>query len=217
MRYTASYFRKFIGIAAALAALAGWPGIGQAQLGDVTGTITNTIDTLTGTITGTTQAAASRAIVMGVVTSLADTGTLTDPSQPVGSGSPLGSIPGLLTAESLHAAAMAWTDQVVSEASLANLAMTVASTGISADFIMSRAQVVSGAAGTGIATIEGLAIGGVPVSVSGIPNQQISLPGLSVILNEQTQTASGIVVNALRVRTLDGLTDVVVGSAKAGI
>jgi hypothetical protein len=40
---------------------------------------------------------------------------------------------------------------------------------------------------------------------------------LSVILNEQTQSAGGIIVNALHVRTLDGLTDVVVGSAKAGM
>ena len=43
------------------------------------------------------------------------------------------------------------------------------------------------------------------------------MPGLTVILNEQTQTASGIVVNALRVRTLDGLTDVALGTSRAGI
>ena len=45
----------------------------------------------------------------------------------------------------------------------------------------------------------------------------ISLAGLSVILNEQIQSASGIVVNALRVTTPDGLINVVVGSANAGI
>jgi len=181
-----------------------WPAVGAAQL------VTDATSTLTG------QAAAVRAIVLGTVTSLADTGTLTDPSDPLGTGQVTGSIPGLLSGEALHAATMGWTDQVVSEASLGNLAMTVAGTGISADFIMSRAEAVSGAA-TGLTNIEGLTIGGVSVSPTGVPNQQISLAGLSVILDEQIQTANGIIVNALRVRTPDGLIDVVVGSARAGI
>ena len=55
------------------------------------------------------------------------------------------------------------------------------------------------------------------VSPTGVPNETMSLAGLSVILNEQIQSASGIVVNALHVKTLDGSIDVVVGSAKAGI
>ncbi|MGH8707942.1 MAG: choice-of-anchor P family protein [Burkholderiales bacterium] len=182
--------------AAALAAALA-PGIGQAQVSG--------------------QAAALRATVLGVVTSVADSGTLSDPSQPVGTGQTLGSIPGLASAESLHSAAMGWSDQVASEASLSNVALTVAGTGITADFVQSRALAVAGAAGSGLTAIEGLTIGGLAISPTGIPNQMISLPGLSVILNEQTQTASGFVVNALRVRTLDGTTDVVLGSARAGI
>jgi hypothetical protein len=233
---------KVIGVAGALAGLVAWPGAGQAQLGGITdtvtsttNTITSTTDTLTGTtdtLTGTTdtltggtstlstgssQAAASTAVVMGTVTSLVDTGTLTSPSEPLGTGLAFGSIPGLLTAESLHAAVMGWTDQVASEASLSNLLMTVAGTGISADFIMSRALAVSGAGASGLTSIEGLTIGGMSVSPSGDPNELVSLPGLSVVLNEQIQSAGGIVVNALRVRTLDGTTDVVLGSSKAGL
>jgi hypothetical protein len=196
MSCSKSASRAAAGAAALLAALA-WPGIVQAQLGG--------------------QAAAVRATVLGITTSLAGSGTLSDPSQPVGTGQTVGSIPGLVSAESLHSSVMGWTDQVASETSLSNLALTVAGTGISADFLQSRALAVSGAAGSGLTAIEGLQIGGVAVSPTGLPNQMISLPGLSVILNEQTQTASGIVVNALRVRTLDGLTDVVVGSARAGI
>lgn len=183
--------------AATFAAALGWAGIAQA---DPTG-----------------QAAAIRATVLGVTTSLADSGTLSDPSQPVGTGQSLGSIPGLLSAESLHAAAMGWTDQVASQASLSNLALTVAGVGISADFLGSEALAVAGAAPAGASAIEGLTVGGVAVSATGIPNQLVSLPGLSVILNEQTQTASGIIVNALRVMTLDGLTDIAVGTARAGI
>jgi len=202
---------KIVAVAGALAAVAAWPGSALAQLGGATGTTTTT------STTGSGQASASTAVVMGIVTSLVDTGTLTSPSEPLGAGLPTGSIPGLLTAESLHATTMGWTDQVASEASLSNLAMTVAGTGISADFIQSRALAVSGAAPTGLASIEGLSIGGVPVSFSGAPNQSISLPGLTVTLNQQIQSASGIIVNALRVTSLDGSTDVVVGSAKAGM
>ena len=213
--------------AVAVAALSLWSAASAAQLLGGS-TITNTTSTLSGTTstlsgaagtlsTGGSQAMASRAVVMGIVTSLVDTGTLTSPSEPLASGLPIGSIPGLLTAESLHATTMGWTDQVASEASLSNLAITVAGTGISAEFIQSRALAVSGAAPTGLASIEGLSIGGVPVSFGGAPNESISLAGLSVTLNEQIQSASGITVNALRVRSLDGSIDVVVGSAKAGM
>jgi len=206
---------KVIGVAGALAGLVAWPGIGQAQL-DLGGILPPTpISPAPTTFSG--QASAATASVLGNIISLVDTGTLTDPSEPLGTGLPLGSIPGLLTAESLHAVTMGWTDQVASEASLSNLAMSVAGTGVSADFIQSRALAVSGAVPTGLTSIEGLTIGGVPVSATGAPNQAISLAGLNVILNEQIQSASGIVVNALHVTTPDGLTNVVVGSANAGI
>jgi hypothetical protein len=230
---------KVIGVAGVLAGLVAWPGTGQAQLDGVIGTVTDTTNTVTGTVSGTTntvtgttgtltggtgalstgstQATGATAVVMGVVTMLADTGTLTSPSEPLGTGLSFGSIPGLLSAETLHAATMGWTDQVVSQSSLGNLVMSVAGTGISADFIMSSAQAVAGAGVRGLTSIDGLTVGGMPVSLSGVPNQLISLPGLSVILNEQLQSGSSIVVNALRVRTLDGLTDVVLGSSKAGI
>lgn len=200
MHYPASYLLKVIGVAAALGALLAWPGVSAAQKVNVRG-----------------QASAVTAVVNGIVTSLADSGTLSDPASPRGTGQSVGSIPDLLGAEALHAATMGWTDQVVSQASLGNLALTVAGTGITADFIMSRAYAVSGAGSSGRVSIEGLRIGGVPVTPVGIPNEAISLPGLSVILNEQVQSAGGIVVNALRVRALDGAIDVAIGSAMAGI
>jgi len=57
----------------------------------------------------------------------------------------------------------------------------------------------------------------VSVSPTGLPNQAVSVAGLNVVLNEQVQSASGIVVNALHVADPLGLTDVVIGAAKAGI
>lgn len=218
MPNTASRFWKIIRVAGALATFAVWPGISQAQLGlpglqpllDGGGGQTQT-QTLTG------QASAVTAVILGNVTSLADTGTLSSASAPLGTGLAIGSIPGLVSGEALHATTMGWTDQVASQASVGNLAVSVAGTGISALQVVSRALAVSGAGATGGSSIEGLTIGGVPVTATGAPNQQLSLPGLSIILNEQIQSASGIVVNALRIRTLDGGTDVVIGSARAGI
>ena len=199
-------------VAGLLAGLLAWPGAGNAQLlTDPTQILTNTTQSLTG------QASAVTVVVLGTVTSLADTGPLVDAADPLGTGQPTGSIPGLLSAEALHAVTMGWTDQVASEASLGNLAMSVAGIGVSAEAIMSRALAVSGAGSTGLTNIDGLTIGGVSVDPAGIPNQQISIAGLRVILNEQIQTANGIIVNALHIRTLDGLTDVVIGSARAGI
>ena len=219
MRSRASSFWKVIGVAGALAALAAWPGIGQAQLGlpgipplpPLPGGGGSGTQTLTG------QASAVTAVVLGTVTSLADSGTLVDAADPLGTGQPLGSIPGLLSAEALNAATMGWTDQVASEASLGNLSMTVAGIGITATTIISRALAVSGGAPVGLSNIEGLTIGGVSVSPTGLPNQAVSIAGLNVVLNEQVQSASGIVVNALHVTDPLGLTDVVIGAAKAGI
>jgi hypothetical protein len=221
--------KKVIGVAGTLMAIAAWPAASQAQLGlggatqTVTGTVTGAVPTLPGTGTQTPtstpsgQASAVTAIVLGSVSSLADSGTLVDAADPLGTGQPLGSIPGLLSAEALHAATMGWSDQVASEASLGNLSMTVAGIGITATTIISRALAVSGGAPVGLSNIEGLTIGGVSVSPTGLPNQAVSIGGLNVVLNEQIQSASGIVVNALHVTDPAGLVDVVVGTAKAGI
>ena len=221
MRNSATRFRRrALGLVGLAAGLMVW-GSGQAQLGlpslpplpplpvPLPGGGGTPSPTSTGEASGVT------AVVAGNVTSLASTGTLS--GEPLGTGLGATDILGLGSAEALHAVTMGWPDQVVSEASLANLTMTLVGTGISADFILSRAQAVAGSGATGLSSIEGLSIAGSPISPSGAPNQTIWLPGLTVTLNEQVQSAGGIVVNALHVRSLDGLTDVVIGSARAGI
>ncbi len=181
-----------------LAVLLSWPVVGGAQ--DVMG-----------------QAMGVQATVLGAMTILSDTGTLAD-STDAREGSLLtGNVPSLLTGEALHATTIGWPDQVASEASLGSLGLTVAGTGISADFVMARALAVLGSAGSGLTSIDGLMIGGVPVFPTGDPNQTISLGVVSVVLNEQIPSAGGITVNAMHVKTIDGLTDVVIGSAKAAI
>src|SRR5207249_254620 len=164
---TSNYYWKVIGIAGALAGLVAWPGTGQAQL-DPGGILPPPPISLPpisppsispAPTTVSSPASAVTAVVSGTVTSLGDAGTLVDAADPVGTGQPLASIPGLLSAEALQAAAMMWTDQVASDASLGNLFMTVGGTTVWADFIESRALAVSGAVPTGLSSIEVLTAG----------------------------------------------------------
>lgn len=221
MRNTATFRRRALGLAGLAAGLIVF-GTAEAQLGLPSLPLPPLPIPLPGgggeLPTGATGGASgATAVILGTVTSLASTGTLSSASEPLGIGLSTVNLFGLGSAEAMHAATMGWTDQVVSETSMGNLVMTVAGTGISADLVLSRAKAVSGAGPTGLTSIEGLSIAGSPISPTGAANQVIWLPGLTVTLNEQIQSASGIVVNALHVRTLDGLTDVVIGSAQAGM
>lgn len=198
MRSTDTNNWLFLGVIGALIGLLAWPFPSEAQ-----------------TVSG--QASAVRATMLGTTTSLADTGTLSSTSDPREAGQVTGSIPNLLAGETLSAATMGWPDQVASQASLTNLGLTVAGTSVTADLVMSRALAVLGGTNTGLTNIDGLLIGGASVIPTGAPNQNVSLGALSIILNEQIPSADGITVNAIHVKTLDGLTDVVIGSSMAAI
>jgi len=168
--------------------------------------------------TASGQASAVQTTVSGLAgsttTVLANTGTLSDPTDALQASSLTGDVPSILTAETLHATTIGLGDRVASEASLAGLALTVAGNTIGADFVMSRVQAVQGAAGTVTTSIGGLSINGVPVAVDTAPNQVIAIPGGQVVLNELS--AAGTAVNALHV-TVYGVADVVVASATAAI
>ena len=81
---------------------------------------------------------------------------------------------------------------------------------------MARALAVLGSAGVGVANIANLSINGVPVPLSGGPNQTIYIPGGLVVINEQQTSPTSTVVNALHV-VVYGVADVVIASASAGI
>lgn len=217
-------FCKVIGVAGALAALVAWPGSGQAQLGGVTDPVTSTITSSTTTSTTTTvagQAAAVRANVVNTLggattTVLADTGTLQDSADARDAWQITGSVPGLLTAEVLEATTIGWPDQVASGASLGALALSVGGTTIGADFVVAEAMALLGAAGSGASYVDNLSVNGVPIAVSGDPNQVVYLVGGRLVINEQQGSPGGMVVNALHL-IVDGVADVVIGSANAAI
>jgi len=193
---------KLLLLAGVLVSLLAWPGTSEAQ-------------TVTGQASAV-QATAFNALGLGTTTALSKTAPLSGTSDARQASLVTGSVPSLLTGQALHAVTIGWPDQVASEASLGNLAMTVAGTGISADFVMARALSVLGSAGTGRTNINGLRINGIPIVPTGSPNQTIAIPGGRVVINEHVSSAGATVVNGLHV-VVDGVMDVVIASAKSGI
>ena len=196
-----SYGSGALSVAVIVAALLVWPMVGEGQ-----------------TVSGEARAVQATMLGLpgGTTTVLADTGALGGPSDALHASALTGNVPSLLSGEALHATTIGWPDQVASEASLAALALSVAGTTIGADAVMARALAVLGGAGVGTSDIANLSINGVPIPVSGSPNQTIYIPGGRVVINEQQTSPASTVVNALHV-VVDGVADVVIASATAGI
>src|SRR6266581_560360 len=162
MRYTVSCSSGLLVVATLVAVLLAWPLAGAAQ-----------------TVTG--EASGVRATVLGTTTVLSDTGPLESTSDARDASLLTVSIPSTFDGEVLHAVTIGWPDQVASEASLANLGMTVGGTGISADFVMASALAVLGVESNGSSIIANLSINGTPIQVTGDPNQTIAIPGGQVV------------------------------------
>src|SRR6266705_588993 len=207
MRHTVVTDRGFVILGLLAAGLLGLPSTVAAQ---------------TATQAKAVQATVPGATVLGITlpgttTVLAGTGALPRGSTgALEASSVAGTVPSLVSADSLHATVISLPDEVSSEASLGSLGLSVAGNTISADFIMARALAVTGAGGSGDSEIDRLSINGVLVPVTGSPNQTIPIAGGTVILNEQQTGATGAVVNALHV-IVTGVADVVVASAVAAI
>jgi len=129
-------------------------------------------------------------------------------------------VPGLLTAEVLHASTVGKGNASRSEASVAELSLTVAGNTISAGLLQARAAAVcrdGGPTASGSSDIAALSLNGQTVTISGEPNQKVQLPIGEVIINEQTSKGrETITVNALHV-FVPGVADVIVSSAHADI
>ena len=191
-----SYRLRATALAIPFAAALAWPGAAAAQ-----------------TVTG--QARAVQVTALGT-TILTDTGTLGGISDARDATLDFAVIPAVMNGELLRAVTIGWPDEVASESSLASLQLTVGLTGISADFVMARTQAVLDGPATASSIIDNLSINGVPVAVTGSPNQRISIPGGYLVINEQTVSLGVTTVNALHAKVL-GVADVVIASATAGI
>jgi len=203
MIQTIRHLRTLAALAVAGVVLVGWPAAAMAQ-----------------TVSG--SASAVQANALGMTTTLAGTGPLADPLDLREASELSAAILSLGSADVMHAATGSsitdWSseDYVASEASLADLALSVAGNSISAGFVMSRALAPVGGSPLGTSEVDGLAINGMNVAVTGAPNQTIWLLGGQVVINEQVPTATGTTVNALHV-IVDGVADLVIASASAAV
>src|SRR5439155_3838828 len=125
------------------------------------------------------RATVLQATVLGLPVVLADAGSL-PPSGGAQEASLLNaSVPGLLTAEVLHASTVGQGNASHSEASVAELSLTVAGNTISAGLLQARAAAVcrdGGATASGTSNITALSVNGQTIEISGTPNQTVPLP-----------------------------------------
>jgi hypothetical protein len=132
-----------------------------------------------------------------------------------------------LAAGTLHSSAVG-LDATDAESSLANVALTISGNQITADFLMaqSTASCGSGPAVTGSSQLSNLVINGQTITVTGVPNQTVTLPNGTAIINEQVSSVLGsigeLTVNALHVTTRNAITgqelaDVVLAMSNASI
>jgi len=136
---------------------------------------------------------------------------------------------GVLAAEVAHASVVGQGDRSSSAASVAGVNLTAAGNSIQAVFLRSQAEATcdgaGGASAAGSSEITGLTVNGGTIDVSGQPNQTVSVGGVTIVINEQSGSASGnqaeITVNALHVTAVEPVTgqlvDVVIASAHADI
>jgi hypothetical protein len=167
------------------------------------------------TVTGQARAVQSSS-ALGQTTTLADTGTLASTSDAREAALSIGRVPSIVSAEVLRAATLGSSDRVASEASLANLTLKLGGSSISAGLVMAKVLAVQNAPAQASSSVGELTVNGIPIEVTGLPNQTISIPGGRLVLNEQTASSSGTTVNALHA-TVFGVADVVIASATAGI
>jgi hypothetical protein len=199
MRNCSTQWRTLTLLAAFLAVIA-VPAAARAQAGGQARAVQAVVSTTTGSS----------------VTALADTGTLSGTGDARDASQGIGTVAGVLSGTTLHASTVGSTDTVASEASVADVALSVGGNTIGAGFVMARALAASKTGAAGAASISGLSINGVAIAITGEKNQTISISGGQVIINEQQTSTSGMSVNALHV-IVSGVADVVVASAAAGI
>ena len=179
-----------------------------------------------------------KAKVAGLINAtIVDTGPLPDVGGTLEENLATLSIPGLISADLLHAMTSGGGNGAQSEAELANLLLTVAGIEVAADLVTARTEVYCDYYGKakvllGDAQITKLTINGVPIEVTGAGNQTttITVPlvgTVKVVLEEKKKISSGmtdvdITVNALHITVtplghLLPVADVIISSAHSDI
>src|SRR2546426_4669581 len=82
-------------------------------------------------------------------------------------------------------------DATRAEASMANITLTVSNNTITADFIMARGTAACAPAVAGDSMLPNLVINGQLITVTGNPNQTVSLPNGTATINQQSSSIAG--------------------------
>ena len=126
-------------------------------------------------------------------------------------------VPNLLTARLLWARTLGKQgDFAESRSSVTDLFLTLPGLTITANVLEAEASAKCGRVPPlqGSSNILDLRINGQPYTVSSTPNQQVTVNGITVVINEQIKSNGGMTVNALHV-TANGIADVIVSHAHA--
>ena len=147
---------------------------------------------------------------------LADTGPL-----PSGGGfldaTPIAVSTSAVTAQVLLSVTSGFNDKAESQAAVADVVLLPGSPNqITADVLFSQSQATCSGV-SGFSNIASLTLAGKAITVTGSPNQAVSVPGvLTLVINEQIVSGNSITVNALHLTTIGGI-DVIVSSAHSDI
>jgi hypothetical protein len=138
---------------------------------------------------------------------LADSGELSPAGGWEGAGVLGVQVPGVLSASVLNSATSGGSGLAAGSSSLADLVILPGHPArLTASFVRAEVRVGSRAP-WGVTLVDGLTFGGVPVQVTGLPNQRVEIPLVATLtINEQNVSPDGlsIAVNALRLALRSG-------------
>ena len=162
-----------------------------------------------------------KVLFASITTRLGDTGPLPSDGGTLQASAVTLTVPGVMSADAAEGSTTGGNRDASSASSVANAAVAVGGVGITAALLSSQtdANCLGGPPGlSGSANITDLEINGEAISISGDPNQTITLlDGLvRIVINEQTRTANSIDVSALHV-TVGGITDLVLARTHSDI
>jgi len=170
------------------------------------------------------------ATVLGVGTTICDTGDLPESGGSLDASANSTSVAGLVSGDACHATCVGQGHYSRSEASIGSVTLTVGCNTISAAFCMARANATCDDSGnadaSGCSELSALSVNGTGIQISGAANQEnVSFQGLTITINEQVKAVDGncaeITVNALHVVAVSllGVTvaDITICSAHADI
>jgi hypothetical protein len=152
---------------------------------------------------------------------LSDTGQLPASGGVLGNSLLAANVPGVLTADVLVASTSASSGTANSSSSLANATVLPGHAAqLNVSFVRAETQATCEAV-TGNSEIAGLQFGGQTITVTGQPNQTVTIPGVAtLIINEQSQAHNGnhheITVNAIHL-IVPGVAEVILSSAHSDI